>query len=64
MKIDNKKGEEMARINKEKAGITKRFSIRIPKELHNWLKKRSESSEKYLSMNEIIIDAIREYIKN
>ena len=54
----------MARINKEKAGLRKRFSIRIPTELHNWLKKRSESSEKYLSMNEIIIDAIREYIKN
>ena len=52
----------MARINKEKTGQTKRFSIRIPTELHKWLKARSESSVEYLSMNEIITDAIREYI--
>lgn len=52
----------MARINKEKTGRTKRFSIRIPTELHSWIKTRSESSVEYLSMNEIITDAIREYI--
>jgi metal-responsive CopG/Arc/MetJ family transcriptional regulator len=52
----------MARVNKEKSGQTKRFSIRIPTELHSWVKTRSESSVEYLSMNEIITDAIREYI--
>lgn len=52
----------MARINKEKMGLTKRFSIRLPIELHQWIKARSKSSVKYLSMNEIIIEAIKEYI--
>lgn len=54
----------MKRINKEKTGITKRFSIRIPTELHNWLKARSKSSVEYLSMNDIIIEAIKEYMES
>lgn len=51
-----------SRVNKEREGLTKRFSIRIPKELHSWIKARSESSEEYLSMNMIIIEAIEEYM--
>lgn len=54
----------MARINKEKTGLTKRFSIRIPTELHKWLKARSKSSIEYISMNDIIIEAIEEYMEN
>lgn len=55
----------MARINKEKTGLTKRFSIRIPTELHTWLKVRSKSNaDGYLSMNDIIIEAIEEYMEN
>lgn len=49
-------------INKERDGITKRFSIRLPKEMHSWLKARSQSSVEYLSMNEIIKEAIEEYM--
>lgn len=54
----------MARINKEQEGFTKRFSIRIPTEMHRWLAARSKSSEEYVSMNTIIIEAIREYMKS
>lgn len=51
------------KINKEKEGLTVRFSIRLPKELHKWLKARSLSfKEERISMNDIIIDAIEEYI--
>lgn len=52
----------MARVNKEREGITVRFSVRLPKNIHSWLKNRSESSEEYLSMNKIIEEAITEYI--
>jgi Arc/MetJ-type ribon-helix-helix transcriptional regulator len=52
----------MARVNKEKQGMTVRFSVRLPKEIHSWLKARSQSSETYLSMNEIIKEALEEYI--
>lgn len=52
----------MARVNKEKSGITVRFSVRLPKNIHSWLKARSQSSEQYLSMNEIIKEALEEYI--
>lgn len=51
------------KINKEKEGITVRFSIRLPRELHTWLKARSSSlKEERISMNDIIIEAIEEYI--
>lgn len=51
------------KINKEKAGLTVRFSIRLPKELHSWLKARSEMTlSERLSMNDIIIEALEEYI--
>lgn len=52
----------MARVNKEKQGLTVRFSIRLPREIHKWVKERSQSSEKYLSMNEIIKEALEEYM--
>ena len=52
----------MARVNKEKSGITVRFSVRLPKNIHSWLKARSQSSEQYLSMNEIIKEALEEYM--
>lgn len=52
----------MARVNKEKQGITVRFSVRLPKHIHSWLKARSQSSEQYLSMNEIIKEALEEYM--
>lgn len=48
------------RENKEKAGKTVRFSIRIPREQHEWLKKRSEASRgaKFESINRHIISLI------
>lgn len=52
----------MARVNKEKSGMTVRFSVRLPKVMHSWLKARSQSSEQYLSMNEIIKEAVEEYM--
>lgn len=52
----------MARINKEKQGITVRFSVRLPKHIHSWLKARSKSSCGYLSMNTIIAEALEEYM--
>lgn len=51
--------------NKERLGKTVRFSIRIPKYQHIWLKNRSECSkntETYESMNTIIVEAIEEYM--
>lgn len=51
--------------NKEKLGKTIRFSIRLPKYQHKWLKSRSESTkgtENFESMNSIISDAIKEYM--
>lgn len=54
------RGKNMARINKEKKGITVRFSIRLPKEVHRWLKEKSANSERYKSMNTIIEEILRE----
>lgn len=51
--------------NKEKLGKTVRFSIRLPKYQHKWLKNRSESTkgtENFESMNSIISNAIEEYM--
>lgn len=51
--------------NKEKLGKTIRFSIRLPKYQHQWVKNRSESTrgtENFESMNSIISDAIQEYM--
>ena len=51
------------RENKEKEGKTIRFSIRLPKEEHKWLKEKSEGSRKrvgeYKSMNEYITEIVR-----
>lgn len=55
-------GEEMAE-NKEKTGKTIRFSVRLPKEMHRWLKDRSRNTEKYISMNRIIEEAVRDYME-
>ncbi len=52
----------MARVNKEKQGMTVRFSVRLPKHIHSWLKERSKTSKKYLSMNTIIAEALEEYM--
>lgn len=55
----------MARENKEKLGKTIRFSVRLPRYQHRWLKARSESTkgtENFESMNEIISKALEEYI--
>ena len=50
------------RENKEKEGKTIRFSIRLPKEVHSWLKEKSESSRdivgEYISMNEYITSVL------
>lgn len=51
--------------NKEKTGKTIRFSIRLPKYQHKWLKNRSDSTrgtESFESMNSIISNAIEEYM--
>lgn len=51
--------------NKEKLGKTIRFSIRLPKYQHQWVKNRSESTrgtDNFESMNSIISDAIQEYM--
>lgn len=56
------KGEKQVRINKEKIGETIRFSIRLPKEQHRWLKDVSSRTraegEEFVSMNTIISDAV------
>lgn len=50
------------RENKERLGKTVRFSIRLPKEVHRWLKEKSENSRdilgEYRSMNEYITDVL------
>ncbi len=54
------------KINKEKSGITKRFSVRLPKEQHQWLKDKSLETlktDKFLSMNDIIQIALEELKK-
>lgn len=56
------------RINKEKLGITMRFSIRLPKEQHKRLKDVSNATRgiegvQFKSMNDIISEAIDFYFK-
>lgn len=48
------------RINKEKEGLTVRFSVRLPKEQHRWLKEKSIKTKgnNFRSMNEYISEAI------
>lgn len=51
-------------MNKEKEGEIIKFTCRITRENHRWLKKMSnytKGSEKFLSMNDFIQDAIDEY---
>ena len=50
------------RENKERAGKTIRFSIRLPTEIHEWLKEESEKSReegRYRSMNGEIVEIIK-----
>lgn len=45
------------KINKEKEGITIRFSVRLPKEQHKWLKEQSlktKGTNNFISMNDYI----------
>ena len=49
------------RENKENLGKTIRFSIRLPKYQHIWIKNRSLSTkgtDEFISMNKIISEAI------
>lgn len=53
-------------MNKEKMGLTKRISVRLPKEIYEWLKEKSDDTRGsicYLSMNEYIIKSLEEYRK-
>ena len=53
------------RENKENLGKTIRFSIRLPKYQHMWIKNRSLSTkgtDEFISMNKIISEAIEEYM--
>lgn len=50
------------RINKEKEGLIVRFSVRLPKEQHKWLKKISQKTKgtnKFISMNDYISLALK-----
>lgn len=54
------------RINKEKLKLTTRFSVRLPKEQHKWLKDLSNSTrdtDNFISMNEYISIAL-DILKN
>lgn len=57
----------MGRINKEKEGLTVRFSVRIPREQYEWLRKKSENTKEqqgiYMSMNNIISQALDFFIE-
>lgn len=56
-------------MNKEKEGVTIRFSVRLPKEQHKWLKGISEETRirnNYMSMNDFIslaLDLLKDKIK-
>jgi hypothetical protein len=55
------------KINKEKEGLTIKFTARLPQYQHEWLKVQSEyqsEKNKYTSMNTIISEAIEQYMKN
>lgn len=65
VKIKEKEGEKM-RENKEREGKTVRFSIRLPKEEHEWLKARMEESRKgieYRSINRDIAEMVRYFME-
>lgn len=50
------------KINKEKEGITVRFSVRLPKEQHKWLKElsnRTRGTDYFISMNDYISEALK-----
>lgn len=52
-------------VNKEKEGLTVRFSIRLPRYQHEWLKNRSiqtKGGNDFESMNSIISEAIDEFM--
>lgn len=54
------------RENKEREGKTVRFSIRLPKEEHEWLKARMEESRKgieYRSINRDIAEMVRYFME-
>lgn len=47
----------MEKINKEKEGLTIRFSVRLPREQHKWLKelsKKTKGTNDFISMNDYI----------
>ena len=47
----------MGRINKEKEGLTVRFSVRLPREQHKWLKElsaKTKGTNNFISMNDYI----------
>ncbi|MBQ9298768.1 MAG: hypothetical protein IJ223_07110 [Clostridia bacterium] len=49
------------KINKEKEGLTVRFSVRLPKEQHKWLKQisnRTRGTDNFISMNDYISEAL------
>lgn len=49
-------------INKEKEGLTIRFSVRLPKEQHKWLKELSQKTKgtnNFISMNDYISLALK-----
>lgn len=53
-------------MNKEREGKTVRFSVRLPKEQHEWLKKKSGhigEEKRYVSMNKLISAIIQNYIE-
>lgn len=55
-------------INKERDGLTIKTTVRIPTEDYKWLKMKSENTRNggkgnYKSMNDFIVDAIKEFIQ-
>lgn len=55
------------RINKEKAGMTTRFSIRLPRYQHAWvssISNKTRGTTDFESMNTIIKKAIDLYMEN
>lgn len=49
------------KINKEKTGLTIRFSVRLPREQHQWLKElsnKSKGTKNFVSMNYYISKAL------
>lgn len=53
------------RENKEQTGQTIRFSVRLPKYQHTWIKNRSyntKGTSDFESMNKIISEAVEQYM--